>query len=43
VRAQRQKDYPTKPNTDLTKIIAEEWNKLSKEKRTVRLIWKREY
>jgi len=34
VRSQRQKDHPTKPNTDLTRIIAEEWNKLTKEKRT---------
>jgi len=36
VRAQRQKENPDVQNKDLTKIIADEWNKLTKEQRAVR-------
>lgn len=35
VRTQRQKENPNLANQDLTKMIAEEWNKLPKDKRTV--------
>jgi len=33
VRSQKQKENPTLQNKDLTKVIADDWNKLSKEKR----------
>jgi len=38
VRSQKQKENPTLQNKDLTKIIADDWNKLSKEKRAVRIV-----
>jgi len=36
VRAQRQIDHPKLQNKDITKIIADEWNKLPKDKKEVR-------
>ncbi len=38
VRSSTQKENPTLQNKDLTKIIANDWNKLSKEKRAVRIV-----
>jgi len=34
VRSQKQQDNPNVQNKDLTKIIADEWNKLTREKKT---------
>lgn len=40
IRSQTQKEHPDLPNKDLTKIIADEWNSMPKDKRAVSLLFR---